>query len=396
VIVGVVGAGTMGAGIAQVALAAGHEVVLHDIDEAALARGRERVGAGLAREVQKGRLMEPDRDAALGRLRGATTLTDIGAEAEIVIEAALEDLGLKQEIFRALDDAAPADTLLATNTSALSVTAIADATTRLERVLGLHFFNPAPAMALVEVVAAEATSSRALELAIAFCRGLGKEPIPCRDAPGFIVNRVNRPFTLEALRMLETGEADVEAIDRAIRGAGYPMGPFELMDLVGVDVNLAVARALHEAFGGALRFRPSPIQDSLVADGRLGRKAGAGFYRYAPDGSREGLAPLPHGAAEAGSGLGPSELPDRLHGDAIAERIELLIVNEAYHAVAEDVAAPADVDRAMRLGAGHPAGPFERASALGLRRVVERLVALERQHGERFRVAPALWQLATA
>jgi 3-hydroxybutyryl-CoA dehydrogenase len=386
VIVGVVGAGTMGSGIAQVCVTAGHEVVLYDVDEAAVERGRARIEASLTRAVEKGRMDAAARDAALTRLRGATTLAHVGAEAELVVEAALEDLGLKREIFRALDEAASADAILATNTSALSVGQIAAPTARPERVIGLHFFNPAPQMALVEVVAGDETARRVVGAALDFCRGLGKEPVPCRDAPGFIVNRVNRPFTLEALRMVEAGEASITDIDAAVRGAGYPMGPFELMDLVGIDVNLAVARALHDAFRGAARFRPSPIQEALVAAGRLGRKTDAGFYRYV---GREEPAPL--ALPEDGLGRAGAALP----APSIVERIELLIVNEAYHAAGDDVAAPPDIDRAMQLGAGHPSGPFERASEIGLRTVVERLSALEREHGERFRVAPALWQVAT-
>jgi 3-hydroxybutyryl-CoA dehydrogenase len=389
VIVGVVGAGTMGAGIAQVCLTAGHEVVLYDVDEAAVARGRARLEGSLARAVEKGRIDAAARDATLGRLRGATTLAQVGAESELVIEAALEDLGLKREIFRALDESAAADAILATNTSALSVGQIAAPTARPERVVGLHFFNPAPQMALVEVVAADETARRVVHAALEFCRGLGKEPVPCRDAPGFIVNRVNRPFTLEALRMLEAGEASVTDIDAAVRGAGYPMGPFELMDLVGIDVNLAVARALHDAFRGAVRFRPSPIQEALVASGRLGRKTGEGFYRYAGDTAPEPLA-LPNAVPAA-----PAAPSGGITTAEIVERIEVLIVNEAYHAAGDDVAAPPDIDRALQLGAGHPRGPFERASEIGLRTIVERLSALERAHGERFRVAPALWQVAT-
>jgi 3-hydroxybutyryl-CoA dehydrogenase len=386
VIVGVVGAGTMGAGIAQVCVTAGHEVVLYDVDGAAVERGRARIGGSLARAVEKGRVDTAARDAALGRLRGATTLAQLGAESELVIEAALEDLGLKREIFRALDETAAADAILATNTSALSVGQIAAPTARPERVIGMHFFNPAPQMALVEVVAGDETARRVVDAALEFCRGLGKEPVPCRDAPGFIVNRVNRPFTLEALRMLEAGEASVTDTDAAVRAAGYPMGPFELMDLVGIDVNLAVARALHDAFRGAVRFRPSPIQEALVASGRLGRKTGEGFYRYAGDTAPEPLA-LPNAMPAApGGGLTAAK---------IVERIEVLIVNEAYHAAGDDVAAPPDIDRALELGAGHPRGPFERASEIGLRRIVERLSALERAHGERFRVAPTLWQVAT-
>jgi 3-hydroxybutyryl-CoA dehydrogenase len=387
-IVGVVGAGTMGAGIAQLALQAGHEVLLNDVDEAAIERGRERIADGLDRMVAKGRMDVDDAGAALAeRLRDARGLDTLTTEADIIIEAALEDLDLKSIIFRALDSAAPASTLLATNTSALSITEIAQATEHPERVLGLHFFNPAPVMALVEVVQGELTSGTTMQAGIEFTRSLAKTAVACRDAPGFIVNRVNRPFTLEALRMLDETGLRPEAIDRAFEAAGYPMGPFRLMDLVGIDVNLAVARALYEAFDHAPRFQPSPRQEQLVLAGMLGRKTGSGFYGYGQD------------AADA-QPVGPDVVADaRLAPDQIVRRIELAVINEAYHAVGEGVCSPDDADLALKLGAAHPYGPFERAGQLGLRAVVEGLDALARGSGEnaraRFAVAPALWQIAS-
>ncbi len=391
-IVGVVGAGTMGAGIAQLALQAGHEVLLNDVDEAAIGHGRDRIASGLDRLVAKGRMDADEAGAALAeRLRDAHGLDMLAAEADVVIEAALEDLDLKRTIFRALDSAAPESTLLATNTSALSVTAIASSTQHPQRVVGLHFFNPAPVMALVEVVQGELTTAATMGAALDFSGGLGKTAVTCRDAPGFIVNRVNRPFTLEALRMVDAGTASVESIDSAVEAAGYPMGPFRLMDLVGIDVNLAVARALYEAFDQAPRFRPSPRQETLVAAGRLGRKTGSGFYRYGADEPANGE--VDH---EAG-GRKPSAKP--LTDAEIVERIELAIINEAYHAIGDGVCSPEDADVALKLGAAHPHGPFERAGMLGLRAVVESLGRLaasgETDARERFTVAPALWSMAT-
>jgi 3-hydroxybutyryl-CoA dehydrogenase len=384
-IVGVVGAGTMGAGIAQVALQAGHEVLLNDVDESAIQRGRDRIEDGLGRLVEKGRLDRDLFEPTLALLRHAHSLASLAGEADLVVEAAFEDLGLKQEIFRALDSGARADTILATNTSALAVTEIAGVTDRTDRVLGLHFFNPVPLMPLVEVVTTERTSGETLRAALEFAEGLGKTPVVCRDAPGFIVNRVNRPFTLEALRILEAEEAGIVAVDGALTGAGYPMGPFRLMDLVGIDVNLAVARALYEAFGHAERFRPSEIQEELVAQGTLGRKTGSGFYSYG-SAAGDNAAPAAYRA----------ELADhsKIPAAEIVERIELAIINEAYLAAGDGVADPPDIDRALKLGANHPHGPFERAGSLGLRRVVEGLQRLEGAHGERFRVAPSLWQVA--
>jgi 3-hydroxybutyryl-CoA dehydrogenase len=378
--VGVVGAGTMGAGIAQVCLQAGHDVLLNDVDHAAIERGRNRIANGLQRLVDKGKLPADGRDRMLAALRDAHALHELAAEADIVVEAALEDLGLKSTVFRALGDGSAPGTILATNTSALSVEAIANASGVPERVLGLHFFNPAPLMPLVEVVVGDRTSADIVRRAVDFAAGLGKQPVVCRDSPGFIVNRVNRPFTLEALRMLAAGEAGVEQIDRAVKSAGYPMGPFEFMDLVGIDVNLAAATAVWQGFDEAARFQPSPIQRSLVEDGHLGRKTGQGFFRY-EDGRSTGLA------FESTSG---GELTD----EEIVRRIELTIINEAYLAAGEGVAAPPDIDRAMKLGSNHPYGPFERAGTLGLRAVVDGLRSLEQQYGERFRVARTLWDIA--
>ncbi|MEJ7752812.1 MAG: 3-hydroxyacyl-CoA dehydrogenase NAD-binding domain-containing protein [Candidatus Limnocylindrales bacterium] len=387
-IVGIVGAGTMGAGIAQLALQAGHEVLLNDVDEAAIARGRDRIANGLDRLVAKGRMDADEAGAALAeRLRDGHGLDTLAAEADIVIEAALEDLDMKRTIFRALDSAAPVTTLLATNTSALSVSEIAEVVEHPERVLGLHFFNPAPVMALVEVVQGEQTSGPTLQAGLDFTRGLGKTAVACRDAPGFIVNRVNRPFTLEALRMVDAEQATIEAVDRAVEAAGYPMGPFRLMDLVGIDVNLAVARALYEAFDHAPRFRPSPLQEELVAAGTLGRKTGSGFYRHPPD------------AIDERSPAADRAVDHPLSDQDIVRRIELAITNEAYHAIGEGVCSPEDVDTALKMGAAHPYGPFERAGTLGLRTVVEGLERLaasgEADARERFAVAPALWSMAT-
>ena len=348
-VVGVVGAGTMGAGIAQVALEAGHEVVLYDVDEDALERGVERVRTGLGRRAAK---LELDADSIddwvegrLAPLRTALTLDAVASAADVAIEAAIEDLDLKGTIFGVLDREAPPEAILATNTSALSVAAIAAATNRPDHVLGLHFFNPAPLMPLVEVVRAPRTDADSIKRASALMERWGKTPVVVRDAPGFIVNRVNRPFTLEALRMLEAGQADVAGIDAAIRAAGYPMGPFELMDLIGIDVNLAVATAVYEGLGRPDRLRPSPIQERLVEDGRFGRKSGAGFYAYR-DGQRGDPAV---DLAEAVGDPRSTPIPET----EIVSRIEEAIAHEAELALDAEVAS-AEFDRsgdATRSGA---------------------------------------------
>jgi 3-hydroxybutyryl-CoA dehydrogenase len=348
--IGVVGAGVMGSGIAQVALEAGHEVVIHDVDEAALAKGRDRIADGLTRRAAKA-VADPAGiddwvDARLAQLRETVVLEQLGDEAEIVIEAALESLELKKTIFRALDSVADPATILATNTSALSVASIADATTHPGRVIGLHFFNPAPLMALVEVVAGPATDPGVVSAAESLVTSWGKTAVRSTDSPGFIVNRVNRPYTLQALRLLEGGAASIEAIDEALREGGFPLGPFELMDLTGIDVTYAASSAIWERLGRPERLRPSPIQEQLIAAGHLGRKTGRGFYRY-----------------EAGHRATSGETQSMVDGAAIRAQILAAIDAEARLAAAEGVASESDIDLAMRLGASHPQGPFERIRA---------------------------------
>jgi 3-hydroxybutyryl-CoA dehydrogenase len=351
-IVGIVGAGTMGSGIAQVALEAGCEVVFYDVDEDAIEGGRARIRDGLTRRAAKQGLDGADADdwvaARLDRIRHVPTVDGLADEADLVIESALEDLALKRTVFRTLDDVADPAVVLATNTSALSVAEIAEATRRPDRVIGLHFFNPAPVMALVEVVAPPLADPAIVARAVAVMTAWGKTPVVCSDRPGFIVNRVNRPFTIEALRILESGAAGVTEIDQALRDGGFPMGPFELMDLTGIDVTFAAARGIWEGLGRPDRLRPSPIQEALVEAGDLGRKTGQGFYRY-EDGTRIGENERPP-TRVADQGLAPAQIRDRILG-AIAE--------EARLAAAEGVASPEVIDLALRLGAAHPHGPFE-------------------------------------
>lgn len=387
--VGIVGAGTMGAGIAQVALEAGWAVRIHDPASGATDRARGRIADGLARRATRAVPDPAQRDGFvagyIARLSAAGSAAEAAAGAQLVVEAAIEELAAKQAIFAALDEAAERDAILATNTSALSVTRIAEvARIAPERVVGLHFFNPAPVLPLVEVVPGARTAEWAIERAAAFVEGWGKTPIRCADSPGFIVNRVNRPFTLEALRLLHAGVGTVEAIDAAVVAAGFPMGPFALMDLIGIDVNLAAARSLFEAFGRPPRFRPSPIQEELVAAGALGRKTDHGFYIY------EGGRRVRPAARFAGGTppLTPGTAP--LDADAIAERVILAIVNEAYRALGDGVAIAPDIDRALVLGAGHPFGPFAWAERLGRHEVVLMLDGLSDEDPDTFRPALAL------
>ena len=278
--IGVVGAGTMGSGIAQISAQAGFETVVYDVSQEFIDKGLERVRASLQRFAARGKITAEEERRILARLTGVLKLDGLSASA-LVIEAAPEQLDLKREIFKKLDAICAPETLLATNTSSFSVTAIAGATRLPERVLGMHFFNPPPLMALVEVIRAERTSPAVVEKGLALARQLGKTPVTAKDTPGFIVNRIARSFYNEALRILSDDQAEVLTVDRVMKEAGgFPMGPFELMDLIGIDINFAATQSLYEASFHDPRFRPNPIQQRMLLAGNLGRKTGRGFYNY--------------------------------------------------------------------------------------------------------------------
>lgn len=276
----VLGAGVMGHGIAQVAAMAGHPVTLHDPDAAAAERGLARIRANLDKGVSLGKVRAEERAEALDRISPAPSLAAACARAELVVEAAPERMELKRSLFREVEAAASPSALLATNTSSLSIDAIAEVLAEPGRFLGLHFFNPVHLMALVEVVRGSRTDAAVLDAGVAFARGLGKEPIVVRDAPGFASSRLGVALGLEAMRMVEEGVAEPAAIDKAmVLGYRHPMGPLLLTDLVGLDVRLAIAEYLHEKLGGE-RYRPPAILRCMVEEGKLGRKTGEGFYRW--------------------------------------------------------------------------------------------------------------------
>jgi 3-hydroxybutyryl-CoA dehydrogenase len=277
--VGVVGLGTMGAGIAQVSVQSGFETVGREVSAELGERGRATIERYLGRGVEKGRMSEAERDAALARLTLTTELDDL-ADCDLVIEAVLEELELKREVFSVLDRVTAPDALLATNTSALSVSEIAAATEHPERVVGMHFFNPAPVLPLVEVVRARASSAAAVDAAYDWAERAGKQPVRCSDTPGFIVNRILIPLLNDCVRVLDEAQVEPEEMDKAMtNGAGWPLGPCALLDLIGVDVHVHASEALHDKLGEP-RMAPPERLVQMQAEGNLGRKSGRGFYEY--------------------------------------------------------------------------------------------------------------------
>jgi 3-hydroxybutyryl-CoA dehydrogenase len=309
--VAVIGAGTMGAGIAQVAAAAGHPVLLYDAEASALTRAKERIAGALARVVERRRMTPEQRERMLDRITPCHSLDPL-APAGLVVEAIVEDLAAKERLFQSLEVVCQSDAIFASNTSSLSITALAAGLRQPERMVGMHFFNPAPVMALVEVVRGLASAPEAVEAVRATAAAWGKNPVVCRSTPGFIVNRVARPFYGEPLRALAERAADVATIDAVMRGAGgFRMGPFELIDLIGLDVNLAVSRSIHGAYSGDPRYAPSLLQQEMVEAGRLGQKSGRGFYDHAADAERPEPRTAPRAAPPAlivvEGDLGPAE-----------------------------------------------------------------------------------------
>jgi 3-hydroxybutyryl-CoA dehydrogenase len=280
--VGVVGLGTMGAGIAQVCVEAGFETVGREVESSLGEKARAQIDHFLTRKVEKGRLEADAKDAALARLSLTTELESL-AGCDLVIEAAFEDLAVKHEVFTALERVVEEDAILATNTSALSVTQIAAATEHPQRVVGMHFFNPAPLMQLVEIVRAERTDDGVFEAAYAFAAELGKSPIRCNDTPGFVVNRILIPLLNDCIRVLDEAGVSPEDLDTAMRlGAGWPMGPATLVDLVGIDIHVHASEALYEKLREP-RMAPPPRLVRMAQAGKLGRKSGEGFYPYGSD-----------------------------------------------------------------------------------------------------------------
>ncbi|MEX0661056.1 MAG: 3-hydroxyacyl-CoA dehydrogenase NAD-binding domain-containing protein [Balneolaceae bacterium] len=371
--VGIVGAGTMGSGIAQIASTFGHEVFLFDAFPDQLKKSEEGLVKILNRQVEKERMSQDEVDGILSRIHFVDHLTDF-KKCGIVLEAIIEDLQIKQDQFARLEAIVPKDCILATNTSSLSIAAISSSLDNPERLLGIHFFNPAPLMKLVEIIPGISTDQTVQEEARELIDSWKKTTVLASDTPGFIVNRVARPFYGEALRIYEEGIADAATIDWAVKEiGGFRMGPFELMDLIGHDVNYKVTETVFKEFYYDPRFKPSFAQKRLVEAGRLGRKSGIGFYEYGKD--AENSEPK----------------KDKQLGEKIFHRILAMLINEACDAVFMNVATIEDVDLAMTNGVNYPKGLLKWADELNPSVVLDWMSALQVEYREdRYRPNPLL------
>lgn len=375
--IGIIGSGAMGAGIAQVAATAGHRVTVYDIETGALASAKKKLEKIMQRLVEKGRLSAEEAKAIPARIHYTDDLKAIQGTG-LVIEAIVENLDIKKKVFTELERQVDADTVLASNTSSLSIASIAAACEKPERVIGIHFFNPAPLMKLVEIIPAVQTAPETLQQARRLVDSWGKTTVQAKDTPGFIVNRVARPFYGEALRILEEGVADEATIDWAMTEiGGFRMGPFTLMDYIGHDVNYTVTETVFAAFFYDPRYKPSFTQKRLVEAGYLGRKSGRGFFAYG-EGAQNPPAQMDHAL-----------------GQKIVDRVVAMLINEAADAFFLKIASRDDIDLAMTRGVNYPKGLLRWADTWGITTCVERLDELYEEYREdRYRCSPLLRRMA--
>ncbi|WP_181306328.1 3-hydroxyacyl-CoA dehydrogenase NAD-binding domain-containing protein [Rufibacter sp. XAAS-G3-1] len=372
-IVGIIGSGAMGSGIAQVIATAGHKVHLLDKNAQALERAAKSIKGSLRKLSAKGKLSENDAADIQDRLNFTEAHQDFG-DCDLVLEAVVEDLEVKQNLFREVEMIVPEHCILASNTSSLSIASIASACQNPERFIGIHFFNPAPVMPLVEIIPAVQTREGLAEEIKDMVQSWGKLPVIAQDTPGFIVNRVARPFYGEAIRIYEEGIADIATIDWAMTElGGFKMGPFTLMDFIGHDVNYRVTESVFASFFYDPRYKPSFTQKRLFEAGYFGRKSGRGFYNY-----QEGAVP-------------PAPTRDEQLGHYILNRILAMLINEAIDALALRVASKEDLELAMTKGVNYPKGLLAWADELGAQHVLATLDGLYKEyHEDRYRASPLL------
>lgn len=369
--VSVIGAGTMGAGIAQIAATNGHKVCLYDSFDGAIETAETKLKKILDRLVEKERITQQDNEVILGRINFTKDIKDVSGSG-LVIEAIIENLKIKQKVFTEIESLVDEDCIIASNTSSLSIASIASSLKKAERVVGIHFFNPAPLMPLVEIIPAVQTSESTLTKAKAIIDSWKKVTVIAKDTPGFIVNRVARPFYGEALRIYEEGVADFATIDWAMREiGGFRMGPFQLMDYIGNDINYTVTETVFTAFYFDSRYKPSFTQKRMMEAGYLGRKSGRGYYDY--------------------SANTPNAIEDRELGKIILWRVLVMLINEAADALFLNIATKEDIDLAMTKGVNYPKGLLAWADEIGIENVLIQLKNLQTEYGEdRYRPSPLL------
>lgn len=376
--VGIIGSGTMGSGIAQVAATAGCSVKLYDTNQEALNKAEASLEKILARLIQKGRINSEEKNRIQSNISYVNNLKDL-ADAELTIEAIIENLDIKKKVFSELESYVSHDCIIASNTSSLSIASIASSLKKAERCIGIHFFNPAPLMQLVEVIPAIQTSKATLDKSVQIIKDWKKTVAIAKDTPGFIVNRVARPFYGEALRIYEEGIADFATIDWSLKElGGFRMGPFELMDFIGNDVNYTVTETVFTAFYFDPRYKPAFTQKRFAEAGYLGRKSGKGYYDYAEN----GRIVIPSKAKES---------PNKELEQKIFERVLVMLINEAADALFLNIASAEDIDNAMTKGVNYPKGLLAWADEKGIDWCVQKMDELYNEyHEDRYRCSPIL------